>query len=262
MSTPAKYLALAGAGARRALGERTALVGYCLFLGSILFIFERVWRVLGVASPLPGVGPRELVWYLALAEWAVLSAPMVFLGIEADVRSGDIACRLVRPVPYVGAQVAEALGEAAVRLAVLAPSAFLFAFLFAGGLPADPRGLLLAPPLALLGCTLWVLSLVAIGLSAFWVVDTSPMYWIWQKLGFVLGGLLFPLELYPEWLHRIALLTPFPSLCWAAGRSAFGFAPGEAARLFAQGLFWAALLAGLLFWVSRRARARLTVNGG
>ena len=262
MSAPAKYLALAGAGARRALGERTALVGYCLFLGSILFIFSRVWKVIGVASPLPGVGPRELVWYLALAEWAVLSAPMVYLGVEADVRSGDIACRLVRPIAYVGAQIAEALGEAAVRLAALGPCAFLFAWLFAGGLPADPRGLWLAPPLALLGCVLWVLSLVLIGLSAFWIVDTSPVFWIFQKLGFVLGGLLFPLELYPDWLQRVARFTPFPNLCWAAGRSAFGFAPGEAAALFGQGLFWAALLGLALFWLSSRARARLVVYGG
>ena len=218
--------------------------------------------MLGVSAPLPGVGPRELVWYLALTEWAVLSAPMVYLAIEADVRSGDIACRLVRPVPYVGAQIAEAFGEAAVRLAVLGPAAFLFALLIAGGLPADPRGLLLAPPLALLANALWVLALVAIGLSAFWIVDTSPIYWIFQKLGFVLGGLLFPLELYPDWLSRAARLTPFPNLCWAAGRSAFGFTPGEAAALFAQGLFWAALFALALYALSRRARARLVVNGG
>src|SRR5262245_51387110 len=262
MSAAGKYLALAGAGARRALGERTALVGYCLFLGSVLFVFARVWKAIGVGSPLPGVGPRELVWYLGLAEWAVLSAPMVYLAVEADVRTGDIACRLVRPVPYVGAQVAEALGEAAVRLAALGPSAFGFAWLFAGGLPADPRGLWLAVPLALLGSFLWVLSLVAIGLSAFWIVDTSPIYWIWQKLGFVLGGLLFPLELYPDWLQRVARWTPFPNLCWAAGRSAFGFAPGEAAALFARGLFWAALLGLALFVLSRRARRRLVVNGG
>jgi ABC-2 type transport system permease protein len=187
---------------------------------------------------------------------------MVFLAIEADVRSGDIACRLVRPVPYLGAQLAEALGEAAVRLAALGPTAFLFAWLFAGGLPADPRGLLLAPPLALVGSALWVTTLVLIGLSAFWIIDTTPVYWIWQKLGFVLGGLLFPLELYPEWLRRAALLTPFPNLAWASGRTAFGFAPGEAAVLFAQGLLWIGLFGLALFVLARRARARLVVDGG
>ena len=49
-----------------------------------------------------------------------------------------------------------------------------------------------------------VLSTAAIGLSAFWIVDTSPVYWIWQKLAFVLGGLLLPLELYPDWLRALA----------------------------------------------------------
>ena len=194
----------------------------------------------------------------------MLSVPLVFLAIEADVRSGDIACRLVRPVSYVGAQIAEALGETAVRLAVLGPSAFLFAWLLAGRIArrsarAVARAAARRSWRAPCGCCRCGL----IGLSAFWIVDTSPMYWIWQKLGFVLGGLLFPLELYPDWLRRIARLSPFPDLFWAPGRTAFGFAPGEARGAVRAGTpVGARCSRWLLFWLSRRARARLTVNGG
>jgi ABC-2 type transport system permease protein len=257
-----KYLAIARAGARRALAERTVLVGRSVFLGVILFVFSRIWHVIGASSALPGVGERELVWYLAITEWSVLSVPPLFLSIEAEVRSGDVACRLVRPVSYVGAQIAEALGEAAVRLALLGPSAFAFAFLLAGGLPADPRGLWLALPLGAVATTIAILCMAAIGLSAFWIVDTSPFFWIWQKLMFVLGGLLFPLELYPDWLQRIAHSTPFPLMCWASGRMALGFAPRDALASGLEGATWIAVLIGLLIAMSGRARARLTVSGG
>jgi len=257
-----KYLAFARAAARRSLAERTVLVGRSVFLGVILFVFSRIWRVVGASAALPGIGERELVWYLALTEWTVLSTPPLFLAIEAEVRSGDVACRLVRPVGYVGAQICEAVGEASLRLAVLGPSAALFALALTGGLPADPRGLWLALPLGLVATFVAILCMAAIGLSAFWIVDTSPFFWIWQKLTFVLGGLLFPLELYPDWLQRVAHATPFPLMCWAPGRMALGFAPRQALASATEGVIWVGLLIGLLALMSRRARARLTLNGG
>ena len=248
----AKYGAVALAAARRALAERGAVVGRVVFLGVILFVFSRIWGLLGARGALAGSAQHDLVWYLAVTEWCVLSLPPVFLAIEADVRSGDVACRLVRPISYVGAQLAEALGETGLRLAVLGPAAALFAFAIAGGPPSDPRGLALAVPLGLLANALAALSLVAIGLSAFWIVDTSPVFWIWQKLLFVLGGLLLPLDLYPEWLRAAARLSPFPAMVFGPGRHALGFAPREA--------LVTALAGALLAWLARRARARLTVN--
>jgi ABC-2 type transport system permease protein len=258
----AKYFAFARASARRALAERAMLLGRVVFLGVILFAFSRVWGVLGSRAAIGNAGPRELIWYIALTEWAVLSMPQVFLAIEAEVRSGDVACRLVRPVDYTLAHVCESLGESALRIAVLGPCAALYAFLLSGGFPADPRGLWFALPLVVLACLLGTLCMAAIGLSAFWVIDTSPFFWIWQKLVFVLGGLLFPLELYPEWLRRVAQLSPFPLLCWAPGSMALGYEPGRAASLLLQGVVYAGVLLALLAFLSSRARRRLTVNGG
>jgi ABC-2 type transport system permease protein len=260
--TAGKYLAFALAAMRRTMADRTVAAGRVVFLGVILFVFSRIWRLIGASSALPGVTERELVWYLAITECCVLSIPPVFLSIEAEVRSGDVACRLVRPVAYVGGQIAEAVGETALRLVVMLPAGALFSYLLAGGLPADPRGLALVVPLLVTAVLMAILSMAAIGLSAFWVVDTSPFFWIWQKLTFVLGGLLFPLELYPEWLQRIAHLTPFPLMCWAPGRMALGFAPDAALASALAGVTWIAILSGLVALLSSRARLRLTVNGG
>ena len=256
------YLAFAQAAVRRTLAERTVVLGRTIFLGVILFVFSRIWRLIGAADALPGVTERELVWYLAITECCVLSIPPVFLAIEADVRSGDVACRLVRPVAYVGGQIAEAVGETALRLSVMVPAGALFAYLLGGGLPADPRGLWLAVPLGVTACLVAILFMAVIGLGAFWVVDTSPFFWIWQKFTFVLGGLLFPLELYPQWLQRIAHVTPFPLMCWAPGRMALGFAPEVAVASALWGVTWIAILSGAIALISGRARLRLTVNGG
>jgi hypothetical protein len=37
-----------------------------------------------------------------------------------------------------------------------------------------------------------------IGLCAFFLEDTSPVHWLCEKLSFAFGGLMLPLDLYPD----------------------------------------------------------------
>src|SRR4029434_268076 len=96
----AKYGAIGAAAARRTLGERAVLGSRALFLVIILLILFRLWAAVLARGDVAGAGPRELVWYLAITEWCMLSVAPIFLTIEADIRSGDVACHLVRPVSY------------------------------------------------------------------------------------------------------------------------------------------------------------------
>jgi ABC-type uncharacterized transport system permease subunit len=66
---------------------------------------------------------------------------------------------------------------------------------------------------------------LGIGLLAFWLQDVSPVYWVWQKLMFVLGGLMLPLDLYPSVVQRAAEFTPFPVLL--AGPASFVVGTGR-----------------------------------
>jgi ABC-2 type transport system permease protein len=55
-----------------------------------------------------------------------------------------------------------------------------------------------------------------------------------QKLSFLLGGLVAPISLYPDWLFSIAKATPFGAhLYWVAVQT---IAPS--ARLFWIGIGW------------------------
>jgi ABC-type uncharacterized transport system permease subunit len=80
-----------------------------------------------------------------------------------------------------------------------------------GGLPALICGALTAVVAAMLNLIFCATS----GLCAFFLETTSPLYWGWQKLGFAFGGLMFPLDTYPDTLRGTALATPFPSLLYA-----------------------------------------------
>jgi ABC-2 type transport system permease protein len=79
---------------------------------------------------------------------------------------------------------------------------------------------------------------------------------------FVLGGLVLPLTLYPDWLRRIAEASPFSAFLYGPGRLALGFDPAAALRTVAMLLLWGAAAGLLAAWLHRRGLRVLDVNGG
>jgi ABC-2 type transport system permease protein len=247
-----KQIAIAALAARHALIARGEAVARAVFYLAILLVLSRLWQALGA--------PSSYVWYVALTEWVVLAMPLLSIDIEDDIRRGDIAYRIARPVSYLRTKVAEGLGSGLVRLLLIGGAGGAAAWILTGTPP--PRGVLLSLPLATLSFFLLVLWQAAIGLMAFWIGDTQPLFWIWQKLFFFLGGLLFPLDVYPEWLQRAAYFTPFAPLLHGWARLAFDPDPAVAARTALLLLGWGTALVAFLSWLYRRALAVLDVNGG
>jgi ABC-2 type transport system permease protein len=101
-----------------------------------------------------------------------------------------------------------------------------------------------------------------IGLLAFWLDDVSPLYWLWQKSMFVLGGLFVPLALYPDWLRLVALWSPFSALVSGPGSMAIDPDPKIFALLVLKLVGCALLAQNALERVMLRGLRRLTVNGG
>ena len=257
----AKYAAYARVAIARAGRERGELYGRVVFFAVILGVFSSLWRAAAEAGLPTASDPRALVWYLAVTEWIVLSTPQVHLDIQEAIRAGDVIYRLGRPVSYVAAELAATFGALAVRLPLLGLTAFVCAFAFTGWIP-PARAFAIVVPFGLAAAALLAALHVWIGLLAFWLHDVSPVYWVCQKLMFVLGGLMLPLEVYPAVIQRIAALTPFPAVL--AGPASVMLAGGGAtpAALARDLAIWGGLTAVALGWTFRRAATNLTVNGG
>jgi ABC-2 type transport system permease protein len=255
-------LAAAGTAARHALSQRFDALGRAGFYVVLLLVFSGLWRAVGASVASPAADPVTLLWYLALTEWIVLSLPPVQQDVDDDVRTGDVAYRLTRPLSYVAAKAAEGVGVLLARMALLAPVGFGLALALSGALPPDPVRLLAAVPLAVLAGVVGVLFLVAVGTTAFWIQDSAPVFWIWQKLSFVLGGLVLPLSLYPEWLETAARWTPFHPLVGAPGASVLGLDPANPAEVAARIVAWGVVAGFLLAFLFRRGLRLLDVNGG
>jgi ABC-2 type transport system permease protein len=259
--TVAKYLAYSRITTSQARRERGELYGRIVFFAVILGVFSSLWRAVAEAGLPVAADGGALVWYLAVTEWIVLSAPPLHLEIQEAIRRGDVVYRLGHPASFVIAEFAASLGLLAVRAPLLGLTAFLCAYAFTGWIP-PAAAIAMVVPFGLVAAALMTALHLWIGLLAFWLQDVSPVYWVWQKLMFILGGLMLPLALYPELIQRIAAFTPFPFLL--AGPASFvlehgSVAPGALAGHLA---LWCCATGVAVSWTFRRATAAMTINGG
>ncbi|HEY7055683.1 MAG TPA: ABC-2 family transporter protein [Vicinamibacterales bacterium] len=257
----AKYLAFARAARTQALSERGEIYGRMAFFAIILGVFSSLWQAVADAGMPVAAEPKTLVWYLAATEWILLSTPPVHLEIQEALRRGDVVYELGRPVPYVLAEIAKGLGVLSIRLPILGATAVACAFAFTGRMPPAER-ILVFVPFGLVAAALMTVWHVWIGLLAFWLEDVAPVYWVWQKLAFVLGGLMLPLTMYPGLVQAVAAITPFPALLGAPASLVLETVSATPWQLTRDLAFWGVATAAGIGWTFRRASAALSVNGG
>jgi ABC-2 type transport system permease protein len=207
----ASAVAAAGLGAEQALTAWPVLIGRVTFYLLILVVLAALWdkvsaeQVTALAGMLPSGG---LAVYVAVTEWVTLSIVAIQLRLEDDIRNGGLEPYLLRPKSYLLQRVAPAMGETMVRLVVLGVAGLGAIALSGRPLPALgawPALLLLGS----LGCVVGTLLYVLVGLAAFWMRRVMPAMLVMQKLSFLLGGLVAPISLYPDWLFGFAKATPF-----------------------------------------------------
>ena len=267
---PPRILRLEGAYAMLRIGAvatwagRVVLVGRGVFYLLVITLLSAFWDLVGaerqpgtLASLLPVGG---LAVYIGVTEWIVLSMPSIHLRLEDDIRSGAVEANLLRPASYPLVRVCETCGGLLVRLGALG-LAGLVGLVVSGRTGPSPMIWLCLVILGVLGGLVGVLTYALVGMCAFWVRRTTPIYLCVQKLSFLLGGLLAPVTLYPDWLRHVAEYSPFAAqLYWPA---AIVIAPRAAtvSHALAMEVLWIAILTMLLALIWRAGLQRVLREG-
>ena len=113
-----------------------------------------------------------------------------------------------------------------------------------------------------LGIVIGTLMQVCIGLLAFWFEEVMPFWWIIQKLVFVIGGMFIPIDFYPEWLQRIARVTPFAFASYWPASTFVAFSWERALTTLCGQAIYIVLLTGVALGIFRAAVRKLHIQGG
>lgn len=253
---------------RMPLAENLAYLGNfasaTLAMVMFMWIFGMLWRAVfayrGV-DQIAGMTLDDTLWYLLIAELVVLSKPLLAMEIAESIQSGSIAYDLMRPYHFGLFHLSRFAGHVAFRASLNCVAGGIVVWALAG---PPPTWFGIVPAGVALGLA-WGLEFcfeALIGLAAFWTEDIGAFRWIYQKISFILGGLLLPLDFYPTWLGRLARFCPFASIMYAPARLFVDPTPARMLTTLALQLSWLAVLGLLFHFLSRHALRRLAINGG
>jgi ABC-2 type transport system permease protein len=235
-----------------------------IFLLIILYIFMQLWGATYAGEGEPSIAGytfSDMVWYLIISEAITLALPSLSLLVEHDVKSGDVAYRLTKPMHYIGYYFSWYNAEVLLRTGVnLVVGGVLGVLVF--GVPDFGYGWLAFGIVAVGAFTVnfWLNMIVA--LCAFWVEETMGIEFVYKKLLFTVGGMLMPLEMFPGWLQEICRWLPFQAVLYFPASTVTNFDVSRLAGMLAIQWGWAAVLAAVAFWMYGSGVKKLYVNGG
>lgn len=221
MTAITKYLYIGRTAIRSNLAYFGEVLARVIFLSVLLYIFLQLWARTYAetgSDRLGGLTLAQMLWYLAITESITLSAPAVAPEIDTDVRTGAIAVHLLRPLSYPLYRLWATLGERVVRFSINAIVGVTIALLFVGPIPMTLDGFamfLVALPLAFV---LDFMAYLVIGLCAFWIENTSGLVLIYSRFTMILGGVLLPINLFPDGVQWVLGLLPFASVVYGPSR--------------------------------------------
>lgn len=244
------------------LGEVASRV---VFLGIILYIFLRLWQVTYSetgAQQLGGLTLAQMLWYLAITESIIMSTPRVASLVDQDVRTGELAVHLIKPLSYPLYVLSHAIGERVVRISLNLCVSILLVGCFVGPIEMGWQNivfLLLALPLAFV---LDFCGYFLVGLGAFWMEDTTGLQLIYSRITMILGGMLIPMELFPEAMQPVLRALPFANVVYGPARMFVEPNADAFIAIVCNQLAGIAVMGTLVMLVYRLASRRIFANGG
>lgn len=229
-----------------------------------VWIFIQLWRATYAAlgqSAIAGLALKDTLWYLMLTETIVLSKPRLSRLVSEAVKDGSVAYLLNKPYNFLLYQLSVGLGDSVLNMTfnLLAGGALVWLLV---GPPPDPRSWPLVLAAIWLGWLIDFCFQAIIGLAAFVTEEISAFEWIYQKVLFILGGMLIPLDFFPGWLRTVAQALPFAYTVYGPARL---FVEPNLARFgwlaLGQGV-WLAVMGLAVSLLYRQCVKRLTINGG
>lgn len=255
------FLVSAETAGRRVVTNRGGFLVSMGFYLAVTGVLSSVWRIAAAANggAVVGYSAVALTWYIATSEAVTISLNTRMIEETGEaIASGAVAVELLRPVSSLVVRVAMELGASLPRLGGIIVVGAVYASLFGGAMPSV-GGALLALPAMVLAITCNLVAQHAFAAASFWIRESRSAWFLYQKLVFVLGGMLMPLEVLPHGLETAARYLPFMAMAYAPARLASGHV--EPTLLLVQ-LAWLAVISTATVVVFTRGEERLRVVGG
>jgi ABC-2 type transport system permease protein len=250
-------------GASEALAYRVEILVWVITAAMPLIMLP-IWHTVSEEGVVPGFSPQRLTAYF-LGAFVVrqITGAWAAWSINADVRSGALNQRLLRPIHPMWSYAAENVASIPIRAAVAFPVGVTALLLTGGDHVGSPLAWCIAP-FAFVGA--WAITFLAnviVGTLAMWMHQSIKLLDVWNAGFFVLSGYLIPVALFPEMIRGLPRWLPFPyQLSYPVELITGALTIEEALRQLAVQWAWVIVLAFIATIVWQRGLRRYGAFGG
>ncbi len=237
------------------------MIIYAVFI----YVFLQLWGYMYNDTKLiAGYTLSQMTWYVAFTEmiWGAIRPRAIRNELSDEIRSGKIAYVLNKPFSYIGYLISKYLGEAIVGLLTYIIIGTAISFIIIGPLTTFNISVL---PFVLITTIIATfitgLIYILIALSAFWIEENSPLFWIYEKLILCIG-VLFPIEIFPQAVQPFIKFSPVYVTTYAPAKIAVDFSLKTFINITVFQLGYLTIVGLLCFLVYRKGVKKLNVNGG
>ncbi len=205
---------------------------------------------------------RDDVTLFTFAAQGMLAVVNAFGDFELANRvlSGEVATELHRPVDFASFKLANDVGRSGFNALARGIPPFVIGWIaFRFELPGPSRvaSFLMAIAVAVvLSSRLWTI----VGLVSFWLTDGNGVVQMMVLVVSTFGGVLIPLQFFPDSMVRVLEVLPFAALVQLPVDVYLGFRNVGAVLVVQSG--WVVTLELVLRWELRLALRKLEIQGG
>lgn len=243
----------------RVVVDTVALLARC---GLLLTLYYYVFQLKG--GVVNGVTFQLIAWSIFFYfAFSVLRLRHLSTLMMRDIQSGTIEVLLSKPISYLTYRMWWQIGAGLYSFLVITLGAII-AMILIVGIPQTMTIGIFIPTLLLtfiLGAVLSLFLYSLVGLCAFWIEDISPIFWIVDKAVMILGGSYLPIALFPDFMYKIALYSPFGASQFVS-HTVYTSWQSNWMNLVGIQLLWIIILSIIVFVVFKQAQRNVSVNGG
>ncbi|BAU07651.1 hypothetical protein FIS3754_35840 [Fischerella sp. NIES-3754] len=229
--------------------------------GSLPIILMGVWIQAAQGGQF-GLTPVDFARYF-LAVFLVRQFTVVWViwEVEREVVEGKLSNRLLQPIDPVWHHVAAHVSERAARIPFTILLLGLFFILYPQAFWIPSLGtLLLFSFVVILAFILRFVIQHTFSIFSFWTERASAIENFWFLFFLFLSGMIAPLEVFPEPVRTVVLLTPFPYLINFPASILVGIPVNLTQGLLSM-IGWIVLFLGLNRWLWRQGLKRYSGMG-
>ncbi|MEX1375863.1 MAG: ABC-2 family transporter protein [Eubacteriales bacterium] len=258
-----KYFTIFKISLRNALYYGKNFFGGVLMYILFIYVFFRLWGAIYTGDLIAGYTYKQIIWYVCITEIIAMAiSTNKIYEMSEEIKNGAIAYQLGRPYNYILYLFSNVMGVSFLSIAIYFVIGFSFGTILVGLPPVySIEAIVFFAASLLLGLVIQFFLMMSIGLTAFFVEENRPFFFIYQKFILLLGTFI-PIEFFPAWMQTVLKYMPFAYITWGPAKIFVDFSFHHAISTLSIQLLWAAISITICFAIFKKGVKAVHVHGG